>query len=154
MESNELKFELRSEEIFPNGFSLEDFEKTFKENQNVIKNNRNIIKKLRFGDTETVTKSFKRPNFIQGIIYKFFRKTKARRSFEHSLLLNQMGIRHQSHCVSLKYSTGFVFYKVIISPPKLIMILLLNLQHKKKLKIIELFLIALLILPTIYMRKI
>ena len=93
MESNELKFELRSEEIFPNGFSLEDFEKTFKENQNVIKNNRNIIKKLRFGDVETVTKSFKRPNFIQGIIYKYFRKTKARRSFEHSLLLNQMGIK-------------------------------------------------------------
>ena len=48
MESNELKFELRSEEIFPNGFSLEDFEKTFKENQNVIKNNRNIIKKFTF----------------------------------------------------------------------------------------------------------
>ena len=93
MESNELKFELRSEQIFPNGFSLEDFEKTFKENQNVIKNNRNIIKKLRFGDVETVTKSFKRPNFIQGIIYKYFRKTKARRSFEHSLLLNQMGIK-------------------------------------------------------------
>ncbi len=93
MKKKELKIELRSEEMFPNGFSLKDFEKFFEENQNIIKNNRNIIKKLRFGDIETVTKSFKRPNFIQGIIYKFFRKTKARRSFEHSLLLNQKGIK-------------------------------------------------------------
>ena len=93
MKKSQLKIELRSEDIFPNGFSLEDFERSFEENQNIIKNNRNIIKKLRFGDTETVTKSFKRPNFIQGIIYKFFRKTKARRSFEHSLLLNQKGIK-------------------------------------------------------------
>ena len=56
MKKNELKIKLRSEEIFPNGFSLEDFEKFFEENQNIVKNNRNIIKKLRFGEIETVTK--------------------------------------------------------------------------------------------------
>ena len=45
MKKNELKIELRSEEIFPNGFSLEDFEKFFEENQNIIKNNmKNHIK--------------------------------------------------------------------------------------------------------------
>ena len=93
MKKNELKIELRYEEIFPNGFSLEDFEKFFEENQNIVKNNRNIIKKLRFGEIETVTKSFKQPNFIQGMIYKFLRKTKAKRSYEHSLLLNQKGIK-------------------------------------------------------------
>ena len=70
MKKNELKIELRSEEMFPNGFSLKDFEKFFEENQNTIKNNRNIIKKLRFGEIETVTKSFKKPNFMQGMIYK------------------------------------------------------------------------------------
>ncbi len=93
MKKNELKIELRSEEMFPNGFCLKDFEKFFEENQNIIKNNRNTIKKLRFGEIETVTKSFKKPNFIQGMIYKFLRKTKAKRSFEHSLLLNQKGIK-------------------------------------------------------------
>ena len=93
MKKNELKIELGSEEIFPNGFSLEDFEKFFEENQNIVKNNRNIIKKLRLGEIETVTKSFKQPNFIQGMLYKFFRKTKAKRSYEHSLLLNQKGIK-------------------------------------------------------------
>ena len=39
MKKNQLKIELRSEEIFPNGFSLKDFEKFFEENENIIKNN-------------------------------------------------------------------------------------------------------------------
>ena len=80
-------------EIFPNGFSLESFEKEFTQNQNIIKNDRNIVKILRLGEIETVTKSFKTPNFIQGFVYKFFRKSKARRSFEYSELLNQKGIK-------------------------------------------------------------
>ena len=80
-------------EIFPNGFSLESFEKEFTQNQNIIKNDRNIVKILHLGEIETVTKSFKTPNFIQGFVYKFFRKSKARRSYEYSELLNQKGIK-------------------------------------------------------------
>ena len=93
MENYQLKIELRSKELFTNGFSLESFEKSFEESQEVIKNNRNIVKKLRLGEIDTVIKSFKTPNFVQGIIYKFFRKTKAKRSLEHSLLLNQKGVK-------------------------------------------------------------
>ena len=48
MKKNELKIELCSKEIFPNGFSLKDFEKFFEENENIIKNNRNTIKKNTF----------------------------------------------------------------------------------------------------------
>ena len=80
-------------EIFPHGFSLASFEKEFTQNQNIIKNDRNIVKILRLGEIETVTKSFKTPNFIQGMVYKFFRKSKARRSYEYSVLLNQKGIK-------------------------------------------------------------
>ena len=54
-------------EIFPHGFSLASFEKEFTQNQNIIKNDRNIVKILRLGEIETVTKSFKTPNFIQGL---------------------------------------------------------------------------------------
>ena len=93
MENYQLKIELRSKELFTNGFSLESFEKSFEESQDVIKNNRNIVKNLRLGEIDTVIKSFKTPNFVQGIIYKFFRKTKAKRSLEHSLLLNQKGVK-------------------------------------------------------------
>ena len=46
-------------EIFPKDFSLEGFERKFTQNQNIIKDDRNIIKILRFGEIETVTKSFK-----------------------------------------------------------------------------------------------
>lgn len=80
-------------EIFPNDFFLEEFERTFSEGQNILKDNRNIIKVLRLGEIETVTKSFKTPGLIQGVIYKFFRKSKARRSYEYSLLLNRNGIK-------------------------------------------------------------
>ena len=80
-------------EILPEGFSIEGFEKEFTQNQNIIKDDRNIIKILSIGEIETVTKFFKTPNFIQGIIYKFFRKSKARRSYEYSIFLNQKGIK-------------------------------------------------------------
>ena len=80
-------------EIFPNGFSLSDFENEFKRNKNIIKDDRNIVKILQLGGVETVVKSFKTPNFLQAIIYKFFRKSKARRSYEYSFLLNQKGIK-------------------------------------------------------------
>ena len=80
-------------EILQDDFSLEGFEREFTQNQNIIKDDRNIIKILRIGEIETVTKLFKTPNFIQGIIYKFFRKSKARRSYEYSIFLNQKGIK-------------------------------------------------------------
>ena len=81
-----------NEKIFPNSFSLEEFEKAFSDSRNILRDDRNVIKRLYIGETETITKSFKTPNFIQGIIYKFFRKSKARRSYENSLLLNQRDI--------------------------------------------------------------
>ena len=93
MEQHQLKIKQRSRELFSNGFSLESFERSFEENQDVIKNDRNVIKNLRFDDVDTVIKSFKTPNFVQGMIYKFVRKTKAERSYEHSLILNKMGIK-------------------------------------------------------------
>lgn len=38
-----------------------------------------------------VVKKFKNPNFIQSLIYTFFRKSKARRSYEHALRLRELG---------------------------------------------------------------
>ena len=79
--------------IFPNGFSLEKFEKTFEAEQNIINQDRNVVKKIDLSNEETVIKSFKIPNSLQGFIYKFFRKSKARRSYEYSKMLNQNGIK-------------------------------------------------------------
>ena len=80
------------EEIFPNGFALRDFEEDFFQNQDILNDDRNIIKVMKLGEVETVVKSFKTPNLFQAIIYKFFRKSKAKRSFENSKLLNSRGV--------------------------------------------------------------
>lgn len=80
------------EEIFPNGFALRDFEEDFFQNQNILNDDRNIIKVMKLGEVETVVKSFKTPNLFQAIIYKFFRKSKAKRSFENSKLLKSRGV--------------------------------------------------------------
>ncbi|GIS22946.1 MAG: hypothetical protein CM15mP123_08480 [Gammaproteobacteria bacterium] len=79
-------------EIFPNGFTLRDFEEDFFQNQNILNDDRNIIKVMKLGEVETVIKSFKTPNLFQAIIYKFFRKSKAKRSFENSKLLKGRGV--------------------------------------------------------------
>ncbi len=80
------------EEIFPNGFALRDFEEDFFQNQDILNDDRNIIKVMKLGEVETVVKSFKTPNLFQAIIYKFFRKSKAKRSFENSKLLKSRGV--------------------------------------------------------------
>ena len=53
---------------------------------------RNKIKVFEL-DTKSVNiKSFKVPNLINQVVYKFFRKSKAKRSFEYATRLMQMGI--------------------------------------------------------------
>ena len=93
MKSRQSKIVFNNSDKLLTKFSLESFEKDFNDNQNFLKNDRNVVKILSFGEIETVIKSFKNPNFIQGVIYKFFRKSKARRSYENSLHLNQKGIK-------------------------------------------------------------
>jgi hypothetical protein len=53
---------------------------------------RNIIKLFEFGGITMNIKSFKIPNLINKIAYKYFRKSKARRSFEYATLLLEKGI--------------------------------------------------------------
>ena len=50
----------------------------------IIKNERNILKIVNIEGKKLVIKSFKIPNFINKVIYTFFRKSKARRSYEYA----------------------------------------------------------------------
>lgn len=54
--------------------------------------NRNIIKIFELNSTKINIKSFKKPHLLNSIIYKYIRKSKARRSFEYAnrLLANQI----------------------------------------------------------------
>ncbi len=93
MKINQSKVIFKDKKKLPINFSIYDFEKDFNENKNFLKNDRNIVKIFRLGEIETVIKSFEIPNFIQGFVYKFFRKSKAKRSYENSLHLNKKGIK-------------------------------------------------------------
>ena len=53
---------------------------------------RNKIKLFELDGNTINIKSFKIPNFINKIIYRYFRKTKARRSFEYATYLMENGI--------------------------------------------------------------
>jgi hypothetical protein len=55
---------------------------------------RNIIKKIPFQSDFITVKSFKKPHLINKIVYRYFRKSKARRSFEHGQKLLELGIRN------------------------------------------------------------
>lgn len=61
-------------------------------NDHVVKAERNTIKKLTIDDKTFNIKSFKSPNFFQSLVYRFLRKSKARRSFEHALKLIDLDI--------------------------------------------------------------
>ena len=58
-----------------------------KEGENLGRGDRNVIKIFQLGDEKINIKSFKVPNFINKVVYNFFRKSKAARSFEHATYL-------------------------------------------------------------------
>ncbi len=53
---------------------------------------RNQVKHLPYRGQELNIKSFRIPNFLNRLVYRFVRKSKARRSFEHALYLRSKGI--------------------------------------------------------------
>ena len=75
------------------GISIEKIEKLLEASNYVIQDNRNTLKVVSIGSKKMVVKSFKRPNNIQGFIYRFFRSSKAKRSYEFSLKLNSLFIQ-------------------------------------------------------------
>lgn len=57
-----------------------------------VRGKRNTIKLFELDGNTLNVKAFKIPNFINSIVYHFFRKSKARRSFEYANYLLQNGI--------------------------------------------------------------
>ncbi len=53
---------------------------------------RNVIKIINLDGVDLNIKAFKVPNFINKIVYNFFRKSKAQRSFEYAKKLLELGV--------------------------------------------------------------
>ena len=61
----------------------------------VLHAGRNTIKAFEAEGERLVVKRFKRPNLLRAVIYTFFRRSKARRSYEHAVRLHEKGIEHR-----------------------------------------------------------
>ena len=73
----------------------------------VTKGERNVIKKVEIAGKFYNIKKFKTPGFFQGLVYRFLRKSKARRSFEHASRLIELGINTPFPvCFSETFSVG------------------------------------------------
>jgi hypothetical protein len=59
---------------------------------NYVELGRNTIKLFNIDGTRVNVKSFKTPNLINKIVYRFFRKSKAQRSYEYGLRLIYLGL--------------------------------------------------------------
>ena len=72
--------------------SLDKMIELFNSSDTVLQDERNVIKQIDFEGNSYVIKSFKKPHFINSIVYKFFRPTKAKRSYEFSTQLQNLAI--------------------------------------------------------------
>lgn len=71
---------------------IKDLIRCFSSTGSSLHKGRNEIKVLKINDEKLNIKSFRVPNFINKIAYRFFRKSKAQRSYEYANILLQKGI--------------------------------------------------------------
>lgn len=76
-----------------------------------INGDRNVIKTVEFGGLTLNIKSFKEPNFINQIAYQYFRKSKARRSFEYATILKERNIGTPEPIAYFEFKKGLGFGK-------------------------------------------
>ncbi|MCT7447126.1 lipopolysaccharide kinase InaA family protein [Aliarcobacter skirrowii] len=61
----------------------------FRNSKNSIHKARNEIKVINYENKDLVVKAFKRPHFLNRIIYSFFRESKAKRTYEYALKIGE-----------------------------------------------------------------
>lgn len=88
--------------------AFQDFEKT---GVNFIIGERNRIKIFEIGGYKVNVKSFKIPNKINQFVYKYFRKSKAKRSFEFATILLEKGIGTPKPIAFMEIFNGFGLQK-------------------------------------------
>ncbi len=76
---------------FDNG-EVQEILALFHESDERLGEERNTIKLVSYGGQQIVVKSFKVPNLINRIAYRYLRKSKARRSYENAKYLVKKGI--------------------------------------------------------------
>jgi len=70
---------------------------------------RNTIKIIEVNGDKLNVKSFKVPHLVNQIVYKFFRKSKAQRSFEYANKLTELGVKTPEPLAYFEYTSLFLF---------------------------------------------
>jgi len=73
--------------------------------------NRNIIKVIKYNGLDLNIKAFKIPNLINRLVYRFFRKSKAQRSFEYAEKLIEMNVGTPRPIAYFEFTSFFQFNK-------------------------------------------
>lgn len=73
--------------------------------------NRNVIKIIPVAGMDLNIKAFKIPNAVNKIVYNFFRKSKAQRSFEYANKLMALGVGTPKPIAYFEYKSVFSFNK-------------------------------------------
>ncbi len=85
------KFKLNEKYSLIKDFLI-DINKFFKENTHTIHKARNELKVIEYKNINTVVKAFKIPNFINQIVYAYFRDSKAKKSYDNAIKLKNLGL--------------------------------------------------------------
>lgn len=78
--------------VFNNAEILEIITAFNSSNELIGDGKRNIIKNVLYNNEKLTVKSFKKPHIINSIVYRFFRKSKAERSYRFAKILTSEGI--------------------------------------------------------------
>jgi tRNA A-37 threonylcarbamoyl transferase component Bud32 len=91
--------------------AIDNFIETFDSSGKNIKDARNKLKLFQLNDKIINIKSFRIPNLINQIVYKYFRKSKAQRSFEYANRLTQLGIGTPNPIAYYEFTTPLLYKK-------------------------------------------
>jgi serine/threonine protein kinase len=106
---------------------LEEIIQEFKTSCNTIHKARNEIKIVSFKNKNYVVKAFKIPNFINKIVYTFFKSSKAKKSYDNSIKIQKyvpkaigykeyykFGLLHDSYFVSEEFKYDFTIREPLL----------------------------------------
>ncbi len=64
---------------------VDNIDRFFLESNTILQDDRNMIKVVNYKNESLVVKSYKKPGFLNSLIYTFFQKSKAWRAYEYAL---------------------------------------------------------------------
>jgi len=106
---------------------VEEIQDYFSSSEKTIYDGRNRLKTVHYADTDIVIKAFKIPHFINKIAYTFLRDSKAKKSYKHSVQINEFtpepigyiehfkfGLLHDSYYLCKEYVYDFTIREPLV----------------------------------------